>query len=279
MSSIIDALLDPNVPFLRFALLAGLMGSVAFGMIGSFVVVRRISYIAGAISHSALGGIGLGLYLRNAQGWTWLDPMFGALVVALLSAIVIGLVSLHGKQREDTVIGAIWAVGMAVGLLFLSITPGYSDPMAYLFGNILLISASDLWLMLFLDVLIVGAVLLFYNKFLAICFDDEFAAVRGLYVEALYLFLLCLIALTVVLMISVVGTVLVIALLTLPAAVAGQYSSRLWKMMVIAVVLCGLFTMTGLGVSYQFDVPSGPMIILIAGAVYFISTFVVRRKT
>jgi zinc transport system permease protein len=186
---------------------------------------------------------------------------------------VIGLVSLYAQQREDTVIGALWAVGMAIGLLFLDKTPRqYADPMSYLFGNILLISKSDLWLVAVLDALVVGVCVLFHNKFLAVCFDEEFTELRGVRVKFYYLLLLCITALTVVLLVRVVGIVLVIALLTLPAAVAGQFSRQLWQMMALAVLCCMLFVTLGLGVSYTANFSSGPVIIIIAGAAYLLVT-------
>ncbi len=256
------------MPFLRYALIAGILSSVAFGIIGTYVVVRRISYIAGAIAHSVLGGIGIGLYLQSKPGMIWFTPMLGAVIAALLSAMLIGCVSMYGKQREDTVIGAIWAIGMATGLLFLSKTPGYADPMSYLFGNILLISKNDLFIVAGLDVVIICLGGLFYNKFLAVCFDDEFARLRGINVSFYYLLLLGLTALTVVLMVRVVGIVMVIALLTLPAAIAGLFSRYLWQMMVISSLLSMVFTAAGLGFSYYYDLPAGSNIILLAGGAY-----------
>lgn len=261
------ALNNPQIPFLRYALLAGLMASIAFGVIGSYVVVRRITYIAGAISHCVLGGIGAGLYAQS-KGVVWLEPIFGALITALMAAIVIGLVSIHAKEREDTVIGALWAIGMAVGLLFIASTPGYVDPMSYLFGNILLVSQKDLWLIIGLDFLVVGFGWFFYNNFLAVCFDEEYARLRGLNTSAYYLALLCLTALTVVLLVRVVGIVMVVALLTLPAAIAGHFVRGLWQMMVLASVLCMVFVSGGLAASYSLDLPTGPVIIIFAGAVY-----------
>ncbi|NQU22999.1 MAG: metal ABC transporter permease [Candidatus Nealsonbacteria bacterium] len=261
---------DPDVPFVRYALAAGLLASVAFGVMGTYVVTRRISYIAAAISHCVLGGIGAALYLQTVAGWTWCRPLYGAVAAALTAAITVGLVSLYARQREDTVIGAIWVIGMAVGLLLLAKVPGYVDPMSYLFGNILLISRHDLWLIIVLDVLVVGVAVLLHNRFLAICFDEEFAELRGVPVKLLYLLLLCLTALTVVLLVSVVGIVMVIALLTLPAAIAGHFARRLWQMMVLATVCCAAFVATGLGVSYSTDLPSGSVIVVLAGVVYLL---------
>jgi zinc transport system permease protein len=268
MIEFLRALSDPDMLFLRYSLAAGVLASVALGIIGTYVVVRRISYIAGAISHCVLGGVGLGLFLERVWGWTWFHPMYGAIIAALVSAIAIGLVSLYAHQREDTVIGALWSVGMAVGLLFFANTPGYTDPMSYLFGNILLISARDLWIVVLLDVLVVALCVMFHNKMLAVCFDEEFTELRGVNVKLHYLLLLCLTALTVVLLIRVVGIVMVIALITLPAAAAWRFSRRIWQMMVLAAVFCAAIVIAGLWLSYALDQQSGPVIIIIAGAAY-----------
>ncbi len=190
---------------------------MACGIIGTYIVIRRISYIADGIAHAVLGGMGAALYLHKVYHWDGVLPIHGALVAAIIAAIIIGLVSLWAKQREDTVISALWAVGMAAGIIFISQTPGYNeDLMGYLFGNILMVSSSDLWMLAGLDAIIVIIGLLFYNQFLAVCFDQEFARVRGLNVELFYLLLLGLAALTVVVLATVVGIVMVIALLTLP---------------------------------------------------------------
>ena len=167
--------------FLQNALLTGILASVACGIIGTYVVVRRISYIADGIAHTVLGGMGAALYLHKVYHWQGVMPIHGALVSAIIAAIIIGLVSLWAKQREDTVISALWAVGMAVGIVFISRTPGYNeDLMGYLFGNILMVSSNDLWMLAGLDAVIVAIGLLFYNQFLAVCFDHEFARLRGL---------------------------------------------------------------------------------------------------
>ena len=270
MTEFFAALSDPNIPFFRYAFLVGLLASVSFGIIGTYVVARRITYIAGAISHCVLGGIGAGLYLQKKIGILWFEPMYGAVISALFAAGVIGLISLYAKQREDTVIGALWAVGMAVGLLFIARTPGYVEPMSYLFGNILLISKNDLWLVLGLDGLVIITAALFYNKFLAVCFDEEFATLRGVRAGLYYMLLLCLTALTVVLLVQIVGIVMVIALLTLPAAVASNFARGLLQMMALAVCFCMLFVLLGLAYSYTANLPSGPTIIVFAGAFYLV---------
>jgi zinc transport system permease protein len=258
-------------PLLQNALLAGVLASVACGVMGSYVVARRITYIAGGIAHCTLGGMGAARYLQVVYGWSWLQPMHGAVAAALIGSLIIGGVSLRFKEREDTVISALWAIGMAVGILFITRTPGYyEDLMSYLFGNILLVARENLYLIAALDILVVGMGLLFYNNFLAVCFDEEFARLRGVQVEAYYLLLLGLTALTVVVLMSVVGLVMVIALLTLPVAVAGHFVRRLWKIMVLSTLLTIGLTVSGLAVSYTPELPTGATTIVLAGMLYLV---------
>jgi len=255
--------------FLRQALAAGILASVACGVVGTYVVTRRITVIAGSLAHTVLGGMGAAYWLRATRGWEWLHPLHGAIVAALLGALLIGLVRSHGREREDTVISALWAVGMAVGVLFLFQTPGYkADLMTYLFGNIVMVDPQALRLLVVLDLAVLLLVLLFYNPLLAICFDEEFARLRGVRVGALYTLLLCLTALTIVTLVYVVGIVMVIALVTLPAAVASRWTRRLWTTMVVAALLSAALTTTGLGISYSADLPAGATIVLLAGALY-----------
>lgn len=263
--------------FLQYALLAGLLVSIPCGVVGSFVVIRRISYIAGGIAHSVLAGLGIVHYLRVVHGFTAVSPMTGAVAAALLAAAVIGWVSLNLKQREDTVIGAVWAMGMATGIIFISLTPGYTtDLMSYLFGNILMVTSTDLWLIGALDIFVLLMVALFHKQLLAVCFDSEFATLRGVHVERFYFLLLGLTALTVVLLVSVVGIILVIALLTLPAAMANLFAGRLRNMMIIAGGLCVVLTTSGLALSYGPDLPAGAVTILLTGLTYFIVAAVKR---
>ncbi len=270
MAEFLDAL--ASEPLVQRAVLTALLASVATGVVGSYIVTRRITYLAGGIAHCVLGGIGAAVYLREVHGWTWLSPLAGALAAALAAALVIGFVSLRWKEREDTTISALWAVGMAAGILFLWRTPGYQgDLMTYLFGNISMVGRGDLWLLVALDVVVVGASLAFYRPLLAVCFDEEFARTRGLAVDAYYLLLMALTALTVVLLVTVVGIVMVIALLTLPVATAGRFTGRLWQMMALATALSALYALAGLGVSYGPELPPGATIILIAGLGYLLA--------
>lgn len=267
MAEFLRALADHA--FLQFAVAAGLLASVSCGVVGAFVVTRRITYIAGSVSHCVLAGIGAARYAQVVYGADWATPTLGAVVAALTAALIIGFVSIYARQREDTVIGAVWAAGMAVGVLFIARTPGYAeDLMAYLFGNILLLSGGDLVVILVLDAVVVGAAAIWYDQLVAICFDEEYARLRGLNVELYYLLLLCLTAVTVVLLVNVVGIVLVVALLTLPAAIAGYFSRNLWHMMLIGAVLSAVFTIGGIAASYGPNLPAGATIIVIAGLAY-----------
>lgn len=256
-------------PFLQYALVASLLASVACGIVGSYVVVRRTTYIAGAISHCVLGGMGAARYLQRAHGVEWFTPLLGAGLAALVAAVIVSLVTLYGKQRVDTVLSVVWALGMAIGVSFIAATPGYGeDLMSYLFGNILMVTRADLRLMAVLDTIVVICALLFYNKFMVICFQEELARLRGIHVGIYTTFLLILIAFTVVLLVQVVGIVMAIALLTLPAATAGLVTRRLWQMMLVAVVLSVFFTLGGIALSYRPELPAGATIIELAGGTY-----------
>jgi zinc transport system permease protein len=257
--------------FLQHAALASVLASAACGMVGTYVVVKRIGFLAGGIAHAVLGGMGAALFFG-------FSPMLGALLTAFVAALVLGLVKLHVRAQEDILISALWAAGMAVGILFISQSPGYQvDLMTYLFGNVLLVSKQQLAMMLVLNIVLVVTIAMFYKQFTAIAFDEEFARLRGLPVTALYLTLLCLTAVSIVLMIQVVGLILVIALLTLPAAISQKYMQTMRSMMSLAVVLATAFCLLGLGISYSLDIPSGATIILVTTLAYLAAS--VLRKT
>ena len=259
-------------PLARNALVIALLASVSCGVVGTYVVTRRITYIAAAIAHCVLGGLGAARYLHVVHGWEFLTPLHGAFAAAIVAAAIIGAITLYTREREDTAIGAVWAIGMAAGILFMYQTPGYNqDLTSYLFGNILLVSAEDLWLVAVLDGAIVAIVWVFYAQLQAVCFDEEFVRLRGLRTEGYYLMLLMLIAVTVVLLVTVVGIVLVIALLTLPVAIASRFVNSLGLMMVLSCVLSAVFTVAGLSMSYGPDWPPGPVIIVLTGAAYAVA--------
>ncbi|MCD4671192.1 MAG: metal ABC transporter permease [Anaerolineaceae bacterium] len=262
MQSILDAL---QYGFMQRALMAGVLVSVACGIIGTYVVIKRVVFISGGIAHAAYGGIGLGYYLG-------ISPTIGAVVFSLLSAFGMGVVQRKTRQRADTVIGAMWAIGMAVGIIFIDLTPGYkADLMSYLFGSILAVPGNDLVIMGILNVFIILMVLLFYKELLVISFDEDFATVENIPVGWMNLILLGMIALTVVMMMRVVGLIMVISLLTLPAAISAQFVKQMKSMMVLSSLLGMVFTTLGLFLSYFFNLTSGATIILVAGAAYLLS--------
>jgi zinc transport system permease protein len=256
--------------FFRNGLIGGILASIACGIIGSYVVSKRIVFISGGISHACFGGIGIGYFLG-------FNPLFGALLFGVFSSFLMGEASLKAKEKEDTIIGVLWAVGMSLGIIFISLSKTYApDLFSYLFGSILTITESDIKLMIFLDFFIFISVILFYKEFLAICFDEEFSRVRGLNVDFFYLFLLFLVALTTVLLLRVVGVILVIALLTIPSAIISQFFHSLKKIMLFSVLL-GIFLMiAGLFLSYFLNLPSGATIVLLSSFCYLISLLLKR---
>lgn len=242
--------------FMQNAFAAALLASIACGIMGSFVYVKRISFISGGIAHAAFGGIGLSYFL----GW---NPLACLLPFAAVCAILIGFIKRKVNVSEDTAIGIFWSVGMALGIIFISMAPGYAPNLfSYLFGNILTVPHTDLLTMTVLDVVIVAFTVFYYREFLAICFDEEYSETLGLKVLPLYLLLLTLIACSVVMLVRLVGIILVIALLTMPAAIARQWTQRLHIMIFLSVIVSAMITVGGLLLSYYFDVASGATIIL-----------------
>lgn len=250
--------------FFRNALLAGILASIACGIIGSFVVVKRMVSLSGGISHASFGGIGLGYFLG-------FDPIAGAMVFCIATAALIAKLRNISHQHIDTLIGAIWAAGMALGIMFVYLTPGFApDLFGYLFGNILLVPSSELHVMAVLLAGIIFVIWYFYNQFLAVTFDEEYASVMNIPSERFIALLLIMIAITVVMLIQVVGIILVIALLTLPAAIAREFTQNLKKMFYLSTVIGIIFTTIGIFLSYYLNVPSGATIILFSVFVYMI---------
>ena len=265
---------NPHASFLRNALIAGVLAGISFSVVGTYVVARRIGSIAGAIAHCVLGGIGAAIYLNRIYGWQWLDPLYGAFVAGVVAALVIGLVSIYAKEREDTIIAAIWSTGMAIGFLFVAKTPGSGvDLMRFLEGNILLVSREAIVWVIVLGAVVIVSSILFYPKFVAICFDAEFAQLRGVQSNLLYLFLLILTAISIVLLASVIGILMVIALFVIPPALASGFTRQLWQVMIGSVIICTLLIVFGMAISYGQDLPSGPTIVVLAGILYFVGTF------
>ena len=256
--------------FMRNALYAALLVSVACGVVGTLVVVKRIVFISGGITHAAFGGLGLGYLLG-------VNPILTALPFSLLAAIGISLVPKRVQISEDTTIGIFWAVGMAAGILFVGLAPGYApDLFSYLFGSILTVPAIDLLIMAFLDVLIIVIVTLFLRQFQAVSFDEEYSQISGLPTRFLNALILSLVALSVIVLIRVVGIILIMALLTIPTAIARRFSNRLPTIMVISSIVAAFFSLIGLWLSYVFNLPSGATIVLTLAAAFGV-VLIMRR--
>ena len=249
------------------AICAGLLMSIACGIMGTYVVLKRMSYLAESISHAAFGGIGISLYFN-------FPPLLGAGAVGLISAIIMGFVRFSNAERDDTLIGAIWALGMAIGILFSYLTPGYiPDLFTYLFGNILLMSTSDFLLISGLNIAILLCVWRYFHAFQLITCDELYATVINLPVRRLTIALLSLLSITVIILIQAVGIILVITLLTLPAASAEKWSQKLSAVMGIAILFGMISTTFGILLSYILNLPSGPLIIFTCFFIFIISIF------
>ncbi len=244
--------------FIQNALIAGILISIAAGIIGSLVVVNKITFLTGGIAHSSYGGIGLAIYLG-------IPVLFGATIFAVLTAIIIAVITIKNRNRIDSIIGMMWASGMAIGIVFVDLTPGYNvDLMSYLFGSIIAVSKDDILYMSFLDLFIISVIVFFYKEILAVSYDSEFASLRGINVKFFYTLILVLAGLCVVAAIKAVGLILVIALLTIPTYLAESFASKLSSMMIISSILATIFTILGLVVSYMYDISSGASIIIVA---------------
>ena len=257
--------------FMQNALFASLIVSLICGVIGTLIVINRMVFIAGGIAHGSYGGIGLALFLG-------ISPMLGASVFALVLGFIIAMITHKNSARLDSLIGVLWAFGMAVGIIMADLTPGYNvDLMSYLFGAILSVSVEDLYGMSAVLLLTLAFVIPFYKQLLAMSFDAQFAKLRGVNTTFLYFALVALIALGVVITIRAVGLILVIALLTIPPYIAEKLTNSMGSMMVLASILSALFCLTGLAISYAFNVSSGASIILIATSVFFIQFLLTNR--
>jgi zinc transport system permease protein len=250
--------------FFQNALIAGILVSIASGIIGSLIVVNRMVFLAGGIAHTSYGGIGLAIYFGI--------PIFlGASFFSLAAAMLIAYVTINAHEKLDIYIGLIWSVGMAIGIIFVDLTPGYNvDLMSYLFGSILAVSKEDMYYMSVLLVIIVVSVILFYREFLAVSYDSEYAALRGVNVKFFYTFILVLSALSIVMAIKLVGLILVIALLTIPIYIAIKLSNSLSMMMFVSSLLSILFTVIGLWLSYSFDLTAGAAIVMVGACVLMV---------
>lgn len=256
--------------FIQNALISGILVSIAVGIVGTLIVVNKMTFLAGGIAHSSYGGIGLAIFLG-------FPILFGTTAFALLCAGLIAFLTIKRRERIDALIGVIWAGGMAIGIMLVDMTPGYNvDLMSYLFGSILAVSNTDIWFIFCVDLFIIGSVVLFYKELLAVSYDSEFATLRGINVKFFYTLMLVLSALSVVAAISVVGLILVIALLTIPTFISESYFNKLSYIMVSSVLLAIVFTLVGLILSYYYDLSSGASIIMVAVITLLVSKAIKR---
>jgi len=248
--------------FFRNAFLAAFLASITCGIIGTYIVSRRIVFISGGITHASFGGIGLGYYFG-------FDPIAGAIGFGILSALGIEFFTTRADLREDSAIAMLWSLGMALGVIFIFLTPGYApNLMNYLFGNILTVSKGDLMYLFFLAVFVIGFFLLFYRMIIFVSFDEEFALTNNAPVRLFNSLLISLVALTIVLNIRVVGIILVMSLLTIPQAIANLFTKRFDVMMLYSIAIGFLGSVIGLALSYIYDIPSGAAIIFTLVVLY-----------
>jgi zinc transport system permease protein len=261
-----------NYQFLQNAVIGGIFASIVCGMIGVIIVEKKLVMMSGGIAHTAYGGVGLG-YLMG------FEPIIGAFLFAVLAALGIGAISKHTRSGADVVIGLFWSMGMALGILFIALMPGYPpDLSSYLFGNILSVTRSELLMMFLITLLVSIAVIAFFNHWKVFLFDQEFAGILGIKIAWLDNILLILIAMTVVALIRVVGIILVIALLTAPAAIAAMFTTNLAKRMTSAALLGIFFCLFGIYLSYQLNIASGAAIVLLSGCTYFLLNLLKRIR-
>lgn len=254
-----------SLPFMQHALLAAVLAAVCCGVVGTLVVANRMVFLAGGVAHAAYGGVGLAYFLALP-----VLPVTVAFTVG--AALVMAAITLRRAEDTDTVIGVLWAAGMALGIILLDLCPGYKpDLMSYLFGSIITVPVGDLIALIVLNVVLVAVTLRYYNGFVAMAFDREFAAVRGAPVTVLHYLLTALAAVSVVLLIRVAGLILVIALLTVAPSLAMRRAASLGRAMIGATMLNVVFCLTGLWLAYRFDLTSGAAIIAVAATVFFLS--------
>lgn len=254
--------------FMQRALLAALLVGTLCSVISFFVILKRLSFLGAGISHTALGGIAIGLV-------TGLDPVLTGSIFALGTAMSTGHISRLGKISEDTVIGIFYASGMALGIALISSFKGYYPELfSLLFGNILAVSARDLQVLALVLVVVMVFVIVFFKELLAICFDEEMAIAGGLPVGPLYMGLLATIGLTIMVSIQLVGVVLVAALLVIPGAAAYRLSNNYRSMLLYALIIGLSGSFGGLFVSYYYPVPPGAAIVLIMAAIFALVVFI-----
>lgn len=254
--------------FFQHAVLAALLMSISCGIIGTYIVSRRMVFISGGITHTSFGGIGIAYYLG-------LPPLAGAAVFAILAALTTENLTRRKVLRNDSIIAILWSLGMAVGIIFIYLSPGYApNLMSYLFGSIITVSATDLWFMLALALVVSLVFVFLYRPILYVAFDEQFARTRGIPVMFINYLLIVLVALTIVLSIRTAGIILVLAVLTIPQNISNLYTNRLSQIMIWSVVLGFTASILGLVLSYYLEIPSGATIIFTLVVMYLVARLV-----
>jgi len=244
---------------------AGILISIAIGIIGSLIVINKATSITGSIAHGSFGGIGIGIFLG-------VNILLSTTVFTLVLALLLAFISVFYKHRADSLIGVIWALGMSIGIIFLSMSPGYNaDAISYLFGNILLIEREDIMLMAAVDLVLILSIVWLYNRFLAMSYDMEFLEIRGINSKFLYTYFLILTSLTVVMSVRAIGIILILALFTIPPLIAEKFTKRFYQMIILSGFLSAVFVTGGIVFSYYFDLAPTPVIVIIAATGLFLS--------
>lgn len=258
--------------FIQNAFIASILASVVCGIIGVIVIEKKLVMMSGGIAHTSYGGVGLG-YLMG------FEPIIGAFMFSVLAAIGVGYIKRKGSTSTDVIIGIFWSLGMALGILFIALMPGYPpDLSSYLFGSILSVTKFDLSLIAILTCIVTLVIVVFYNYWKSYLFDEEFASIIGVKTAFLEYLLLILIAMTVVVLIRVVGIILVLTLITAPAATAGMLTSNLEKRMIYSILLGGFYCIAGLWISYTLDIASGAAIVILSALCYFLFYMSLRLR-
>ena len=273
-----DWMNSPQVAFLALTAITIAFSAIPAGIVGSWIVVNRISYLAAAVAHAVLGGVGIGVFLNHLTGWAWITPFSGGLVSGILSAWIVSEISHRFPNRSDIAISLVWTVSMAIGMIAMHRTPGYHDPAAYLFGNVLLVTSSDLWLTAGFGLVLIGIVSYTYPILEMMAFDPEFAQLHGVKVKLLRTATLAFVAIAVVVMLASSGILLVIALMTLPAATLLPHTHSLRTLMVRSCVLTGVISLAGFALSWHTDLPTSATIVILAAGCYLAGMKLRRRQ-
>ncbi|WP_456488357.1 metal ABC transporter permease [Caminibacter pacificus] len=246
---------------------ASILLSIAIGIIGSLIVINKATAITGSIAHGSFGGIGIGIFLGTSI-------LLTTTIFTVILALILALITIFYRHRADSLIGVIWAVGMSIGIIFLSLAPGYNaDALSYLFGNILLVENKDLLLMGIVDLILIVSILVLYNRFLAMSYDMEFLKIRGINSNLLFTYFLVLTSLTIVISVRAIGIILILALFTIPPLIAEKFTKRFYQMIILSSILAFIFMSAGIVISYFYDLSPTPIIVIIAASGLFLSLF------